>query len=92
MRIGLAYLLHLSAVLLDLLQQCQVVDRVLAIITDNASNLTALMSTIHELVQSLEFSTNTAICPSSMYCPRYPAQFEEAAYIDAKISKRHQWN
>lgn len=52
---------NLSAVLLDLLQQHQIVDRVLAITTDNASNNTTLMSSIHESVQSLELGSNTAI-------------------------------
>lgn len=50
-----------SAVLLDLLQQHQIMDWVLAITTDNASNNTALMSSIHESIQSLELDSNTAI-------------------------------
>ncbi|KAJ6126404.1 hypothetical protein N7523_002016 [Penicillium sp. IBT 18751x] len=53
--------INLSAVLLDLLQQHQIVDRVLAITTDNASNNNTLMLSIQESVQSLELAENTTI-------------------------------
>lgn len=53
--------INLSAVLLDLLQQHQIVDRVLAITTDNASNNNTLMSSIQESVQSLELAEKTTI-------------------------------
>lgn len=52
---------NLSAVLLDLLQQHQIVDRVLTITTDNASNNNTLMSSIQESVQSLDLDDDTAI-------------------------------
>lgn len=52
---------NLSAVLLDLLQRHQIVDRVLTITTDNASNNNTLMSSIQESVQSLDLDDNTAI-------------------------------
>lgn len=52
---------NLSAVLLDLLQQHRIVDRVLTITTDNASNNNTLMSSIQESVQSLDLDDNTAI-------------------------------
>ena len=52
---------NLSAVLLDLLQQHNIVDRVLAITTDNASNNNTLMSSIQESVQSLNLDHKTTI-------------------------------
>lgn len=52
---------NLSAVLLDLLQQHEIVDRVLTITTDNASNNSTLMSSIQESVQSLDLDDDTAI-------------------------------
>lgn len=45
---------NLSTVLLDLLQQHQIVDRVLAVTTDNASNNTTLINSIQESIQALE--------------------------------------
>jgi hypothetical protein len=52
---------NLSSVLLGILQQHQIVDRVLAITTDNASNNNTLMSSIQESVQSLELNNNMTI-------------------------------
>jgi hypothetical protein len=45
---------NLSTVLLNTLQRYQVVDRVLAVTTDNASNNKTLMKSVHEAVSSLE--------------------------------------
>lgn len=52
---------NLSTVLLELFQQYQIMDRVLAITIDNASNNNILMSIIQESAQSLELGPNTAI-------------------------------
>lgn len=52
---------NLSTVLLELLQEHQIVDRVLAITTDNASNNNTMISIIQESVQSLELDNDTAI-------------------------------
>lgn len=52
---------NLSSVLLELLQQHQIVDRVLAITTDNASNNNTLMEKLQESVQSLELNNQVPI-------------------------------
>lgn len=52
---------NLSAVLLRLLQKYNLVDRVLAITTDNASNNNTLVASIQEMVQSLDLGDDTAI-------------------------------
>ena len=52
---------NLSTVLLELLQQHNIVDRVLAITTDNASNNNTLMQCIQDSMQSLELPNQTAI-------------------------------
>lgn len=52
---------NLSAMLMELLQQHQIVDRVLAITTDNASNNNTLMSNINESVESLNLDDSTTI-------------------------------
>jgi hypothetical protein len=52
---------NLSAVLLELLQKHQITDRVLAITTDNASNNSAMMSSIQDSIQSLEIGDRTTI-------------------------------
>lgn len=52
---------NLSAVLLELFRQHQIVDRVLAITADNASNNNTLMASIQESIQSLELGNGTAI-------------------------------
>jgi hypothetical protein len=52
---------NLSSVLLNLLQEHGIADRVLAITTDNASNNTTMMSKIQESIQCFELENNTAI-------------------------------
>lgn len=52
---------NLSTILLELFQQYQIIDRVLAITTDNTSNNNTLMSSIQESSQLLELGANTAI-------------------------------
>ena len=47
--------------LLDLLQQYSIADRVLAITSDNASNNSTLLSNIQDLIQSLDLYDNTPI-------------------------------
>lgn len=49
---------NLSTVLLDLFQQHQIVNRVLAVTTDNASNNTTLISSIQESVQALDLENH----------------------------------
>lgn len=44
---------HLSSVLLSLLHQYEITDRVLAITTDNASNNNTMMSSTQEAIQSI---------------------------------------
>lgn len=53
--------INLSAVLMDLLQQHGIADRVLAITTDNASNNNTLVSSIQESIQSLDLQDDTPI-------------------------------
>lgn len=52
---------NLSAVLFELLQQHQIEDRVLAVTTDNASNNSTLIESIHDSIQSLELPGLTPI-------------------------------
>jgi hypothetical protein len=52
---------NLSTVLLQLLQQHNIVDRVLAITTDNASNNNTLIESIQESIQSLEPLNQTVL-------------------------------
>jgi hypothetical protein len=52
---------NLSGVLMELLQQHEITDRVLAITTDNASNNNTLVSSIQESVQSLDLEEETTI-------------------------------
>lgn len=52
---------NLSAVLLDLLQQHSIADRVLAITSDNASNNSTLLSNIQDSIQSLDLHDDTPI-------------------------------
>lgn len=52
---------NLSAVLIELLQQHQIIDRVLAITTDNASNNNTLMASFQESVDSLGLGNDTPI-------------------------------
>jgi hypothetical protein len=52
---------NLSAVLMKLLLQHKIADRVLAITADNASNNNTLISSIQESVQSLDLNNDTMI-------------------------------
>ena len=52
---------NLSIVLMELLQKHNIVDRVLAVTTDNASNNNTLMESLHESIQSLNLPSQTAI-------------------------------
>lgn len=52
---------NLSAVLLELLQQHNIVDRVLAVTADNASNNNTLMANIRESIDELELPNQTPI-------------------------------
>lgn len=52
---------NLSDVVLKLLQQHSITDRVLAVTTDNASNNTTMMSSIQESLQSLELNNGSTI-------------------------------
>lgn len=52
---------NLSTVVLKLLQEHQITDRVLAFTTDNASNNNTLMSSVQEAVQSLDSSNDTMV-------------------------------
>ena len=53
--------LNLSEVLMKLLQQHEITDRVLAITTDNASNNNTLVNSINEAIQSLELNDSSTI-------------------------------
>lgn len=52
---------NLSDVVLKLLQQHSITDRVLIVTTDNASNNTTMMSSIQESLQSLELNNGSTI-------------------------------
>jgi len=52
---------NLSEVLLQLLQEHQITDRVLAVTTDNASNNVTLMASVHEAIESLQSSNDVVI-------------------------------
>jgi hypothetical protein len=52
---------NLSDVVLKLLQQHKIADRVLAVTTDNASNNNTMMSSIQESLQSLELNNGSTI-------------------------------
>lgn len=52
---------NLSAVLLKIFQQHQIVDRVLAVTTDNASNKSTLITSIQESIQALELDEQITI-------------------------------
>lgn len=52
---------NLSIVLMELLQKHNIVDRVLAVTTDNASNNNTLIESLHESIQSLNLPSQTAI-------------------------------
>lgn len=52
---------NLSDVLMKLLQQYNITDRVLAITTDNASNNHTLMASVQESIQSLELNNSSTI-------------------------------
>ncbi|KAJ6168144.1 hypothetical protein N7497_000987 [Penicillium chrysogenum] len=52
---------NLSAVLLKIFQQHQIVDRVLAVTTDNASNNNTLITSIQESIQALELDEQITI-------------------------------
>jgi hypothetical protein len=53
--------INLSEVLMKLLQQHEIADRVLAITTDNASNNNTLMTYVNEAIQSLELSESSTV-------------------------------
>jgi hypothetical protein len=52
---------NLSAVLLERLEQLNILDRVLAVTTDNASNNNTLVESIQESIQALELPNHTPI-------------------------------
>lgn len=52
---------NLGDVLLQVLQEYRITDRVLAATTDNASNNSTLISSIRESIQSLELNTDSTI-------------------------------
>lgn len=52
---------NLNDVVLKLLQQHKITDRVLAVTTDNASNNTTMMSSIQESLQPLELNNGSTI-------------------------------
>jgi hypothetical protein len=52
---------NLSTVLFDLLQQYEIIDHVLSITIDNASNNVILMESIQDSIQSNQISTDTVI-------------------------------
>jgi RNase P/RNase MRP subunit p29 len=52
---------NLGQVVVRTLQQHQVLGRVLAVTTDNASNNTTLMAVVNDTVQALKLSTDSAI-------------------------------
>lgn len=52
---------NLCVLLLQLLQEHQITDRVLAITTDNASNNVTLMVSVYEALESLQSSNHVAI-------------------------------
>lgn len=52
---------NLSAVLLKIFQQHQIVDRVLAVTTDNASNNSTLITSIQGSIQALELDEQITI-------------------------------
>lgn len=52
---------NLSEVVVRTLQQHQILDRVLAITTDNASNNTTLIAVVNDTIQALKLNTKSAI-------------------------------
>jgi hypothetical protein len=52
---------NLGVVLLDLLQQHQITDRVLTVTTDNASNNNTMVASIQESIQSLELNNSSTL-------------------------------
>jgi hypothetical protein len=52
---------NLSKVVLDLLQEHQITDRVLSVTTDNASNNKTLIESVHEAIEGLQSSSDVAI-------------------------------
>jgi hypothetical protein len=52
---------NLSDVVLKLLQQYSITDRVLIVTTDNTSNNTTMMSSIQESLQSLKLNNGSTI-------------------------------
>ncbi|EED23220.1 conserved hypothetical protein [Talaromyces stipitatus ATCC 10500] len=52
---------NLSVVLLKLLQEHQITDRVLVVTTDNTSNNVSLMASVHEAIESLQSSNDVVI-------------------------------
>lgn len=52
---------NLSEVIVRILQQHQILDRVLAITTDNASNNATLIATVNDTITALKLNTDSAI-------------------------------
>jgi hypothetical protein len=52
---------NLGEVVVRTLQQHQILDRVLAVTTDNASNNTTLMAVVNDTIQALKLNTESAI-------------------------------
>jgi citrate lyase gamma subunit len=52
---------NLSKVVLDMLQEHQITDRVLSVTTDNASNNKTLIEIVHEAFEGLQSSSDVAI-------------------------------
>lgn len=52
---------NLSAILFDLLQQYDIIDRVLSITTDNASNNLTLIESMHDSIQSSQIGVTTTM-------------------------------
>ena len=53
--------MNLSEVVLKLLQQYKIIDRVLAVTTDNVSNNNTIVSSIQESLQSLKLNNSSTI-------------------------------
>jgi hypothetical protein len=64
---------NLGEVVVRTLQQHQILDQVLAITTDNASNNTTLIAAVNDTIQALKLNSKSAIIqvrnyPSPLYC------------------------
>lgn len=52
---------NLSEVVFNLLQEHQIIDRVLSVTTDNASNNKTLIESVHEAIEGLQSSSDVAV-------------------------------